>query len=143
MAKARRNFFNTPWDERSKFEKGAIIVGTTAVTVTAIVLINKAIKRAQMPPRIDPGSTSQNEFRYDPRPLVDKIAGAIVGTNWLMIYPEIVNQLTQLTDSELRYADQYWRATYGGGNSLRSYIEGEWDAGAYDPAEQRLKAAGL
>lgn len=80
----------------------------------------------------------------DPRPLVDQIYDKLMGTN-LMVYPEIVNKITNLTKDECIVASNYFHEEYGAttGESLYEFIDDEWDAGQYSPALEKLERYGL
>jgi hypothetical protein len=167
MATKKKTFFNAPWNERSALEKGAIVIGGTIVAWNVWKYIIKpqisnaaAATNPAYPPLTTitggysapaPGSTTPTPtttapaYQYDPRPLVDKIAEHIIGTN-LYIYPEIVNQLSKLTKPELQTAYNYWAQIYQPetGKSLTEYIEDEWNSSSYYTAAiGALKGAGL
>ena len=68
--------------------------------------------------------------------LVDAIYDSLVGTNFLFVYPEIVNKVTFLTNEELLNAWRYWEQRYRGltGKNIYDFIDAEFDGGEYEPA---------
>lgn len=74
-------------------------------------------------------------------PVVDSIWEKLSGDN-AIYYPEIVNRLASMTDSQVKSAVYYWNDRYRkgeGGKSLQQFIEQEWHGTNYNPAIGKLK----
>jgi hypothetical protein len=143
------NFLNRKWQNRAGLEKAAIIGGGALVTLFFAKQIKKLFEAplssynvnpaANIPSHMLPyGGGATQQITTDPRPLVDEIAESVIGYN-LFYYPEIVNNLADLSPAELTIAYNYWNTKYksSAGGSLTQTLKGEW-GGYYEPAINAL-----
>lgn len=83
----------------------------------------------------DPDSAGTNSMQSIVK-LADMIYSKTSGPN-LIVYPEWVNRIANLSDSEILSLNAYWMDRYT--PSLLGHLNGEWDGGYYAPAINRLQ----
>lgn len=126
-----------------------IVPVLVVITLIIVVWIILKVKKDQSEKEFDqykikPNPDGSSPTR-DPRALIDKIYKNLEGYN-AFYYPEIVNQLANLSDGELRIGYDYFEGEYSvgvGGLSLTEFIDDEWHAGLYDDAVNKLKRKNL
>ena len=126
-----------------------ILIGASIVTtiVIAVILykkkkdsesVNSALSGFNSMPSLS-GSTQIGDMPSsvtsgirDPRPLINQIYESLDGFN-LMVYPEIVNKLANLSIEELTIAYDYFNEEFGGitGETLYEFIKDEAGSGTY------------
>ena len=132
------------YNEQNPTVKLIIIVVLLIVTYMIVTKAMAAIQNAKLDKFKDRASVDGSGKKRDVRPLVDSIYTNLEGVN-VWIYPEIVNQLVNLSDEELQDAYDYFQREYGAttGMTLTAFIDAEYDGGEYEPAISKLERKGL
>lgn len=132
----------TTFNEQSPTVRLIIIVVILLTTIIVVYKVSNWWKNRQLDDFKAPSDVNGNTLR-DPRPLIDQIYEKIEGYN-LYYYPEVINKLANLNQEEMAIAVNYYNSEYKyvTGESLYEFIDGEWHAGMYDPALEKLERYG-
>lgn len=145
MAEDKKNNFVRDWfEELSPSMKMLVIVIVVIVVIVIVGKVRTQIEEARLR-KFGQRSSLDGSTVRDPRPLVDNIYEKLAGTNWLYVYPEVVNKLANLSEAEIQAAVDYFDQRYAsesGYPSLYDFINAEWDGGEYEPALAILRQYG-
>lgn len=142
--KGKSNIVKDTWDGMSSQMKLLVIVILIICVIILVGWVNTKIQEAKLAKYNGRSEMGGTQFR-DPRPLVDNIYDKLYGTNWLYVYPEVVNKLANLSEAEIQAAVDYFDERYAtetGYASLYDFINAEWDGGEYEPALSILRQYG-